>query len=58
MGAAWYVSLIDRIHVRGRDKNREAKTRRQRKGIRKTGKGKNNKGRVKWTSIYVRKEER
>ena len=57
-GAARYVSGIDRINVRGRDRNREAKTRRRRKGIRKTGKGKNNKGRVKWTSIYVRQEGR
>jgi hypothetical protein len=56
LGAAWYVSGTDRINVRGRDRNREAKTRR--KGIRKTGKGNSNKGRVKWTSIYVRQEAR
>jgi hypothetical protein len=43
--AARYVSGIDRINViRERDRNREAKTRRRRKGIRKTGKGKNIKG--------------
>ena len=58
LGAARYASGIDRINVRGRDRNREAKTRRRRKGIRKTGKGKNNRGRVKWTSIYVRQEGR
>jgi hypothetical protein len=56
--AAPCVSGIEKINVRGRDRNREAMTRRRRKRIRKNGKGKNNKRRVKWTSIYVRKEER